>query len=144
MLKIGMPAPDFIGKSTQGTLHLKDYIGQKNIILVFYPETGCQLCQELQAALEELTRLDTVIWGCNQKSLEIHLRVAREQGYTFPLISDPDLAIAQKFDIGILSENADYIENTVYIIDLDGVICYATSGNPPISELIKSIENALY
>lgn len=143
MLKIGMPAPDFVGESTHGTLHLKDHIGRKNVILLFY-QAGCRLCSDLQTAVEELTRLDTVIWGCNQNPLANQRRLASEEGYTFPVISDPQMIIAQKFEVGMLAEDADFLENTVYIIDLDGVICYAASGDPPMNELMTAIENALY
>lgn len=38
MLKKGTPAPDFRAESTHGPIHLKDYIGEKNIILFFYPK----------------------------------------------------------------------------------------------------------
>lgn len=139
MLNIGIPAPDFVGESTQGTIHLKEHIGQKNIVLLFYPQDESLISRNqltaTQDVLEDLSRLDTMVIGCAQDSLESQHAFAKEQGYTFPLISDPQGTIAQAF--GVEKRN-------VFIIDLDGVICYAAKGNPPTDELITAIENALY
>lgn len=37
MLEIGRQAPDFTAESTQGPVHLYDYAGKKNVVLIFYP-----------------------------------------------------------------------------------------------------------
>ncbi len=145
MLKIGMPAPDFIGESNQGKILLKDYIGKKNIILFFYPKDGTTICtQQLldaEVAYEEYKRLDTEILGCNQDSLESHQQFAQKNGFTFSLISDPNMKIANAYEVGTLAEYPDFVDRTVYIIDFDGVISYAVKGNPSTEELIHAIES---
>lgn len=35
-VEVGQAAPDFEAESTQGTIHLSDYRGKKNVILAFY------------------------------------------------------------------------------------------------------------
>lgn len=35
-LEVGQSTPLFTGESTQGTIHLSDILGEKNLVLAFY------------------------------------------------------------------------------------------------------------
>lgn len=144
MLKVGTPAPDFSAVSTYGPIRLKDYIGRQNVILFFYPKDETPVCTkqlaDAQASLTEFHRMDTAIIGVNQDDIESHRQFALKMGYRFPLVTDSDRMISDRFDLELMEEYPDFIERAVFIIDQDGVIQYAVKGNPSTKELMEVIE----
>lgn len=84
--------------------------------------------------------MDTVILGVNQDSLESHRKFAEEQGYSFPLITDPGRKISDLYELGTMKEHPDLVERAVFVIDADGVIRYAVQGNPSTRELMETLE----
>ena len=144
MLKKGTVAPDFHAESTHGSIHLKEYIGEKNIILFFYPEDGAEgsikQLKEAQAGEKEFVLLDTIVFGINQGSLMSHRQFAEREKYTFPLITDPNLHLAKLYGLEMLHDYPDQVEYGVYVIDLDGVIRFAEKGAPSATQLVEIVD----
>lgn len=69
-----------------------------------------------------------------------HRKFAENEGYTFPLISDPDLRIAKQYGLEMMKDYPDLVERAVYVIDLDGVISFAEKGMPSTAQLLEVIE----
>ncbi len=149
MLNIGTPAPDFTVDSTQGTIHLKDYIRKKNVILYFSEKdssessltvNSIQYMREIQGALEEFKRMDTVFLGISQDHLKDLQKLADREGYNFSLIADSNFSIGDMYEIS-LDENSNIV-STVCLIDMDGVVYYGKEGYPEIRELLNQSEQA--
>lgn len=142
MLTIGSPAPAFTAESTQGTIHLQDYLGRQNVVLIFYPGDDTPVCTKQLCAIQdqysELEKLDTVVFGVNPADLGKHQAFSAKFGYRFPLIVDADEQIRTAYGVGKIL-GLLFQQRIVYIIGKDGTIIYAKKGNPPVSELMGAI-----
>lgn len=126
----GDPAPDFDLPSTEGSnIRLHDLRGRK-VVLYFYPKdmtSGCtrESC-DFQAALPDFSKVDAVILGVSKDSVESHHRFREKEGLTFPLLSDADSDVAERY--GVWKERTSYgrttmgIERTTFVIDEQGRI----------------------
>ena len=137
MLEIGEIAPDIQAESTMGPVHLYDYAGKKNVILIFYPinnTPGCrkQLC-EARDALEDYAELDAVVFGINPGKFSGHQKFAKKHNFNFPLVYDENWKIA--FDFKILTFAQVMQARTVYILDKGMTVRYVNKGMPTTEEL---------
>jgi len=144
MLRAGDTAPLFQAESTHGRIHLQDYLGKKNVLLIFYPRDDTPICTQQLCAIQEtytdFLTADTVVFGVNQAEVESHERFSQKFHYQFPLISDEDQQIRKLYDvkkiIGLFAQ-----QRIVYIIDKTGMIFYAKKGNPGTAELLQAIHS---
>ena len=67
-----------------------------------------------------------------------HARYAEKMSFGFPLLSDPDRAIARAYRA--LKEDGQGIQRTVYGIRRDGTIAFAARGAPPPAEVVAALE----
>ena len=102
--KIGNMAPAFTLNDQSGKrVSLKDFKGQKNVVLYFYPKAmtpGCtvQACG-LRDSKRALGRQDAVALGISPDS-EVRLKKFEEkEGLNFTLLSDEDHAVADKYGV---------------------------------------------
>lgn len=142
MLKVGEVAPVFTANSTQGVIALADYVGDKNIVLIFYPKDHTPVCTKQLCAAQDASaafhEADTVVFGVNPASVEAHSSFASRFGYGFPLLHDEGEEIRKAYGVGkILGLFGQ--ERIVYVIDKSGRIIFAKKGNPPTSELLRAI-----
>jgi thioredoxin-dependent peroxiredoxin len=142
MLKLGTPAPVFSAESTEGTIHLQELLGKRNIVLIFYPGDDTPVCTKqlcgIQDRYSDLNKLDTVVFGVNPADLNKHQAFAGKFGYSFPLIVDENEQIRHAYDVGKIL-GLFFQQRIVYIIGKDQKIIYAKKGNPPVSELMQVI-----
>ena len=75
--------------------------------------------------------------GVNPASVDRHTRYAEKMGFPFPLLSDPDRAIAGAY--GALKPLLQSIQRTVVGIGRDGRIAYAVRGAPPPAEILAAL-----
>ena len=130
-LKIGDPAPDFTATAVGGIygggqkVKLADFAGSP-LVLYFYPKDntpGCtaQAC-EMRDSWREL-QSKAELFGVSVDSTESHLQFIREHRLPFPLLSDPDRAIVDAYQVWV--EKSMYgkkymgTERTTYIIGPD-------------------------
>ena len=130
-LAIGQTAPDFevVGQQEgqPRPLKLSDFRGRKNVVLYFYPRDFTPVCTReacgFRDLYEELASQDTEVIGVSVDDDASHGRFAEKHGVTFPLVSDPDKALAQKY--GATSRLRNLLGSTkrvTYVIDKRGVI----------------------
>ena len=133
MLDIGKVAPDFTLPDQNGNPHtLSDYHGKK-VILYFYPKdntAGCtkQACN-FKALMPQFSENGAVILGVSKDSVASHKRFEEKYGLPFPLLSDPDRAVHEAYDVWKEKKNYGKVTmgviRTTYLIDEDGVIVRA-------------------
>ena len=100
--KIGNMAPAFTLLDQDGNkVSLKDFKGEKNVVLYFYPKamtTGCtvQACG-IRDSKRALSSLDTVVLGVSPDPVARLGKFIEKQSLNFTLLSDEDHAIAEKY-----------------------------------------------
>ena len=130
MVKEGKAAPDFTLPSSEGgEVSLKGLKG-KTVVLYFYPKDdtpGCtrEACafRDTQAAIK---KKGAVVLGVSGDSLSAHEKFKAKYKLNFPLLSDPDKAVAKKY--GAWGEKVMYGKKVIgmirstFVIDKEGVV----------------------
>jgi len=127
--KLGNLAPAFALKNQHGkTVALKDFKGEKIVVLYFYPAAmtpGCttQACGMRDSA-RELAALDAVVLGVSPDPERKLQKFIERDKLDFDLLSDPDHAVAEKYGAWgpkkFMGRSFDGILRTTFIIGKDG------------------------
>ena len=129
-MKKGDMAPDFTLTDKEGrSVTLSGFRGRK-VVLYFYPKDntpGCtrQACA-FAGAFAEFRKRDAVVIGISRDSVESHRKFAEKYNLPFILLSDPEKAVIQAYDVW--KEKMNYgkptmgVVRTTYLIDENGVI----------------------
>lgn len=127
--KVGNMAPAFTLKNQDGEkISLKDFKGEKNVVLYFYPKAmtpGCtvQACG-IRDTKKEFAKLDTVVLGVSPDEEKRLVKFIERDGLNFDLLSDPEHKIAEKYGSWGLKKfmGREYmgILRTTFIIGKDG------------------------
>jgi peroxiredoxin Q/BCP len=100
--KVGNMAPAFTLQDQHGDkVSLKDFRGEKNVVVYFYPKAmtpGCtvQACG-LRDSKKALDKLDTVVLGISPDPVARLGKFIDKENLNFTLLSDEDHAIAEKY-----------------------------------------------
>ena len=132
MLSVGTKAPDFSLPDQNGTVRsLADFKGQR-IVLYFYPKDMTSGCTKQACGFAELypqfTEKDAVVIGISRDTVASHKKFEEKYSLPFILLSDPELAVIQAYDVW--KEKMNYgkpamgVVRTTYLIE-DGVIVKA-------------------
>jgi thioredoxin-dependent peroxiredoxin len=128
-LKVGSPAPTFSLESSEGDkVGLKDLNGRW-VVLYFYPKDdtpGCtkEAC-DFRDAAPQLSK-SAIVLGVSPDSVASHQKFAGKYSLPFPLLADPEHAVAEKY--GVWVEKSMYgrkymgIERSTFVIDPAGKI----------------------
>ena len=76
--------------------------------------------------------------GVNPAGVDSHASYARKLGLPFPLLSDPDRALASAYHA--LKPDGRGIHRTVYGIRSDGTIAFAARGAPLTNDIVAAFE----
>lgn len=164
---VGHPAPQFVAPAIAGgemiqDFSLSDFLGEKYVLLLFYPKDFTGVCSsELVAFNERLAEFherDTEVVACSVDSVESHqvfTRLTAEQGgvgpIAFPIVSDADKSISTNYDVlfgeyeysedGQLHANGPMIAlRGLFIIDKEGVVQHQLVNNFVLG---RSVDEAL-
>ncbi len=129
-LTAGQPAPGFSLDSTEGKkLSLKDFRGKK-IALYFYPKDNTPGCTReacsFRDSFGDFTKAGAVVLGISPDQLPAHDKFKQKYSLPFPLLADPDHAVAEKYNVW--KEKKNYgktymgIERTTFLINAAGQI----------------------
>ena len=130
MVAEGKQAPEFELESSEGgEVKLKDLRG-KTVVLYFYPKDDTPGCTREACAFRDsqaaLKKQGVVVLGVSGDSLASHEKFKSKYKLNFPLLSDPDKAVAKKY--GAWGEKVLYGRKTVgmirstFVIDGAGVV----------------------
>lgn len=124
----GNRAPLFTLMSSDGARMTLSALKGKRVVLYFYPKdmtSGCTVeAHEFSSLAERFAREDTLVFGISPDSIESHEKFITKERITFPLLSDPDHVVAEKY--GVWVEKSMYgkkymgIERSTFVIDPQG------------------------
>src|SRR6266545_2081716 len=129
-VSVGDAAPDFTLPDQTGTpVRLYDLLGEKNVVLYFYPKDetpGCTLeARAFRDSFERFTAQDAQVIGVSSDSVRSHRRFAARYGLPFLLLSDRDGAVRGLYGVektlGLLPGRV------TYVIDRTGVVRHVYS-----------------
>ena len=132
-LKQGDQAPLFsLLDENNNTVNLSDYIGQKIIVIYFYPKAmtpGCTVqAQGLRDSKAELEKLNTVVFGISPDAPKRLAKFCQRDELNFTLLSDEDHQVADLFGVWglkkFMGREYDGIHRLTFIIGLDGKISH--------------------
>ena len=130
MLEVGKKAPQFTLPDSDGNkVSLKDYLGQK-VVLYFYPKdntSGCtrEAC-DFRDSLSQFNKIKIAVLGVSKDSQSSHIKFRDKYDLNFPLLSDIETKVIQKY--GIWKEKSMYgkkymgVERSTFLIDEKGKI----------------------
>jgi thioredoxin-dependent peroxiredoxin len=101
MIEEGKAAPAFTLRSAEGDkVSLASFAG-KYAIVYFYPRDDTPGCtreaQAFDSVLPQLGKLDAVVVGISKDSSESHCKFRDKYGLRFPLLTDPDGKVIEKY-----------------------------------------------
>ncbi|NTV46349.1 MAG: redoxin domain-containing protein [Chlorobiales bacterium] len=151
-VKVGDWAPDFeLPDSTGKPIRLSDFRGKKVLLVFtrnFTDKIFCPLCyphlNSLKKDAKAFHELDTEILLVNTTSVEMSRKIAEEQGYDFPVLSDENWIVFELFGLGA-AIGAPLPGQ--FIIDREGIIrfvymCDALPSHPTneaMMEILKKL-----
>jgi peroxiredoxin Q/BCP len=114
----GKAAPAFALEDAGGKkVSLADFTG-KNVILYFYPRDDTPGCTKEACGFrddwKEIQKLNAVVLGVSADRAESHRKFAAKYKLPFPLLSDPDRKVMEKY--GAYGEKMMYGKKTVGVI----------------------------
>ncbi|MCB0834690.1 MAG: thioredoxin-dependent thiol peroxidase [Bacteroidetes bacterium] len=131
MLKVGQKAPAFTLSDTSGnTIHLKDLLGKKRIVLFFYPKDNTPGCTKeacgFNAKIRTFHKRNLAVFGISPDSVASHQKFATKFAFQFPLLSDPDHKVASAYGAWgpkkLYGREYEGVLRSTFVIGLDGKI----------------------
>jgi peroxiredoxin Q/BCP len=130
-LKVGDPAPDFLGATNGGrNIAAADFRG-KHIVLYFYPKDDTPGCTKeacgFRDQYEALEKSGAVVIGVSPDPVKAHDKFAAKFKLPFLLLSDPDHRIAESY--GVWGEKTFMgrkylgVHRATFLIDPKGRVC---------------------
>lgn len=147
MEKLNQPATDFELFDDQGELRsLQDWQGQ-SILLVFYPSDNTPVCTsqlcDYRDGISDFKGFQVQVLGISKDSVESHRAFKAKHKLPFPLLSDPQLKVAEQWGCkGMLG-----MKRAVFLLDKTHTVRYQHIESLAIfrrkkEELLQAIEAA--
>ncbi len=129
-IEVGKKAPAFALTADDGKkLKLSDLKGSP-VVLYFYPKDDTPGCTKEACAFRdrkaEMEKLGAKLLGVSPDTVESHVKFRDKYRLNFPLLADPDHAVAEKY--GAWREKNMYgkktmgIQRSTYLIDAGGKV----------------------
>jgi len=129
--EIGSQAPAFdLEAFPTGRYGLDQFKGKQNVVLYFYPKDdtpGCttEAC-EFRDTHDTFASAETVILGISCDSVESHEKFSGKFSLPFPLLSDPDHAVAEKYGVWVeknmYGKKSMGVQRATFLINKAGII----------------------
>ena len=75
-------------------------------------------------------------FGVNPAGVDSHHAYVEKMGFNFPLLSDPERAMARAYVA--LKEDGRGIQRTVYVLGRDGAVRFAQRGAPAVDDIVAA------
>lgn len=129
-VSLNKKVPAFTADATgEQSLSLKDF-KDKNLVIYFYPKDNTPGCtqegQDFRDNYAKFKRANTLVLGVSRDSVRVHNNFKAKHEFPFELLSDPDEALCNLFDVIKLKKNygREYmgIERSTFLIDGKGIL----------------------
>ncbi|HZG61987.1 MAG TPA: peroxiredoxin [Rubrobacteraceae bacterium] len=142
-VEVGSTAPDFSLLSQSGQMvNLKDFIGEKPVVLFFYPKDDTPGCTKQACAFrddyEGFEKLDAEVIGISSDSVESHRRFAAKHDLPYTLLSDEERKLRKLY--GVSNTLGLFPGRVTYVIDKKGIVRHVFSSQLGAE---KHVEQAL-
>jgi peroxiredoxin Q/BCP len=130
-LEVGQKAPDFNLPSSSGkNVAFKDFKGNKNIVVYFYPKDdtpGCtvEACG-FRDKIKKIEKLNAIVFGVSPDSVISHNQFIEKFNLPFLLLSDEDKSVCKSY--GVWVEKSMYgrkymgVVRSTFVINKEGKI----------------------
>ena len=131
MLEAGQQAPQFTCPNQDGEdVSLSQFVGEKNVILYFYPKDDTPGCTtealDFTALIKEFDAANSVVLGVSKDSVAKHQKFITKRDLKVQLLSDESGALCESYGVWGLKKfmGREFmgINRTTFIIDKAGVI----------------------
>jgi peroxiredoxin Q/BCP len=134
-LNIGDPAPAFKALTTTGDEIALEQLQGKKVVLYFYPKDDTPGCtKEACGFRDQWSRYKEqgiIVLGVSKDSVATHQKFTQKYTLPFPLLSDPDAAIAQAYGVWgekkFMGKTYMGVNRSTFLIDEDGKIAHIWS-----------------
>jgi len=125
-LRAGDLAPDVTVTIGDEQVRLRDFIGEKRIVLYFYPKDSTPSCtmeaRGFNDLVEQFAAAGTEVIGVSTDAAATHARFARREGLRFSLGTDPDGTLAAAFGAANRLVQGIVARRVTFLIGKDGRI----------------------
>ena len=146
-VKVGDTAPDFtLTSQTGASVSLKDFRGQKNVIVYFYPKDDTPGCTAEACAFRDSYEVfkdaGAEVIGISDDSQQSHDKFASKYQLPFTLLSDTGNKVRQLY--GVPATMWIMPGRVTYVIDKQGVVKHIFDSmldfKAHVSEALKTLE----
>ena len=142
----GDVAPDFMALDQHGEVRQLHLLRRRRpLVLFFYPRDGTPGCTEeacaFRDAWDRLQSSGAVVVGVSTDGVEAHRAFAEEHGLPFPLLSDPEGRVLERYGVPSALGMAARV---TYVIDREGRIARVYPDVDPavhVTEVLSVIES---
>ena len=129
-IEVGKKAPAFTLTADEGQkVKLSDLKGSP-VVLYFYPRDDTPGCTKEACAFRdrqaEMEKLGAKVLGVSPDTVESHVKFRDKFSLNFPLLADPDHAVAEKYgawrEKNMYGKKSMGIQRSTYLIDADGKV----------------------
>lgn len=154
-LQLGDTAPDFTADSTEGKIHLHEWMGDSWVMFFSHPADFTPVCTtelgELAKRKSEFDKRGVKLLGLSVDPVDSHKRWAKDvedvkgTALNYPLLADPDRKVATLY--GMIHPKADpkVTVRSVFFIDPKKIIrltmTYPPSAGRNVDELLRVIDS---
>ncbi|MEA2683577.1 MAG: thioredoxin-dependent peroxiredoxin [Chloroflexota bacterium] len=140
MLKEGDDAPDFeLAAGDGSTVSLKGLRGKK-VILYFYPRDDTPGCTTEACSFrdnsDQYTSRGAAVFGISADNARSHQKFTSKYGLNFPLLSDPDHAVARAYSSygpkKFMGREYEGILRNTFLVDEEGKIARVWESVKPL------------
>uniref|UniRef100_A0A7C2NYJ1 thioredoxin-dependent peroxiredoxin n=1 Tax=Schlesneria paludicola TaxID=360056 RepID=A0A7C2NYJ1_9PLAN len=129
--EVGSKAPAFdLPAFPGGRCKLSQFKGKQNVVLYFYPKDNTPGCTreacDFRDNIARFQSTDTVVLGVSCDSVASHQKFTDKFSLPFPLLSDEDHALAEKYGVWVEKNNYGKksmgVQRSTFLIDKAGKI----------------------
>jgi len=149
-IAVGQKAPDFtLQNQDKKEVKLSDFVGKKNVVLMFYPLDWSPVCTNEHACfvndMKQFETLDAEVLGVSVDSVWSHKAYADKMGIRYSLLADfhPKGAMSDKY--GVYLSEKGITGRSIIIVNKDGNVAWCKDYEiltvPDVKEVAAALSN---